>query len=68
MSSFPLRPYCFVSITNFDYEHLKIPRKPAWSRSMTAEQVERNERDAFLEWRREIAVKEIVEPSVTSLC
>lgn len=53
-----------MSTRNFDYEHLKIPRKPAWSRDMTAEQVERNERDAFLEWRREIATMESAHPDL----
>ena len=51
-----------LNVSHFDYEHLKIPRKPAWNRSMTAEQVERNERDAFLEWRREIATMEAAQP------
>lgn len=53
-----------MSARNFDYEHLKIPRKPAWTRDMTAEQVERNERDAFLEWRREIATMEAAHPDM----
>lgn len=42
----------------FNYEHLKIPRKPAWTRAMTADDVDRNEKDAFLVWRREIAAME----------
>ena len=42
----------------FDYDHLKIPRKPAWTREMTADDVDRREKDAFLEWRREVAVME----------
>ena len=42
----------------FDYDHLKIPRKPGWTRDMSAEDVDRREKDAFLEWRREIAVME----------
>lgn len=42
----------------FDYDHLKIPRKPTWTREMSAEDVDRREKDAFLEWRREIAVME----------
>ena len=42
----------------FDYDHLKIPRKPAWTREMSAEDVDRREKDAFLEWRREVAVME----------
>jgi large subunit GTPase 1 len=39
----------------FQYEHLSIPRKPAWDRNMTAEEVDRREKDAFLAWRRDIA-------------
>lgn len=53
-----------MTMRNFDYEHLKIPRKPSWTRDMTAEQVERNERDAFLEWRREIATMESAHPDL----
>ncbi len=44
-----------LTLKYFDYEHLKIPRKPAWSKTMTAEDVDRNEKDAFLQWRRDIA-------------
>ena len=46
------------SIEHFDFEHLRVPRKPAWNRSMTREEVARNEREAFLLWRREIATME----------
>lgn len=42
----------------FDYDHLTIPRKPSWTREMTADDVDRREKDAFLEWRREIAIME----------
>ena len=34
---------------------LKIPRRPEWSKDMTAEEIERQENLAFLEWRRDIA-------------
>lgn len=47
-----------LSSSAFDYQHLRIPRKPAWSRSMSAEDVDRNEKDAFLMWRRDIAAME----------
>lgn len=50
----------------FDYEHLKIPRKPAWTRQMTAEEVDRNEKDAFLAWRRDIAMMEEAASSKTT--
>eukprot|EP01116_Phalansterium_solitarium_P013334 TRINITY_DN30712_c0_g1_i1.p1 TRINITY_DN30712_c0_g1~~TRINITY_DN30712_c0_g1_i1.p1 ORF type:complete len:726 (-),score=289.15 TRINITY_DN30712_c0_g1_i1:389-2566(-) len=34
---------------------LTIPRRPEWTPDMSAEQVNRNEREAFLNWRRELA-------------
>ena len=67
--SFLIQPTVHVNLqtlnmANFDYEHLRIPRKPAWSRDMTAAEVERNERNAFLEWRREIATMEQANPEL----
>jgi large subunit GTPase 1 len=44
-----------MSTQAFDYTHLEIPRKPAWTRDMTAEEVDRREKDSFLDWRRSIA-------------
>lgn len=46
-----------LSLGQYDYEHLKIPRKPAWTKDMTAADIDRREREAFLQWRREIAVR-----------
>ena len=40
---------------DFEMEQLSIPRRPLWTSSMTAEEVDRNEKDAFLRWRRNIA-------------
>lgn len=40
------------SSKQFDYKHLRIPRKPGWKISMTATEIDRREKDAFLEWRR----------------
>ncbi|EJD03696.1 P-loop containing nucleoside triphosphate hydrolase protein [Fomitiporia mediterranea MF3/22] len=34
---------------------LRVPRRPPWTREMTHAQLERQERDAFLEWRRGLA-------------
>ena len=34
---------------------LRVPRRPPWTRDMTHHQLERQERDAFLEWRRGLA-------------
>jgi large subunit GTPase 1 len=50
-------------LDQYDFEHLRIPRKPAWTREMTSEDLDRNERDAFLEWRREIATIEASRPN-----
>jgi hypothetical protein len=55
-SSYFLLVFSMCSMGQFDYKHLKIPRKPAWTREMTAEEIDRQEKEAFLLWRREIAV------------
>lgn len=39
-------------------DRLSVPRRPHWDKSMTAEQVQRNERESFLNWRREMATLE----------
>jgi hypothetical protein len=58
-----------LTLGQYDYEHLKIPRKPAWKREMTAEEIDMRERDAFLLWRREIAVRAVSLSSLSvSLC
>lgn len=36
-------------------ERLKVPRRPGWSRDMDKAQLERLERDEFLEWRKGLA-------------
>ena len=40
---------------NAEYTPLTIPRRPQWTRKMTAHEIETNENTAFLEWRRDIA-------------
>ena len=35
--------------------YLKVPRRPSWTTEMTAQELQHNERTAFLEWRRELA-------------
>ena len=35
-------------------EDLRIPRRPKWTASTTPEQLDRLEKDSFLEWRREL--------------
>ncbi|GAA5914928.1 uncharacterized protein JCM6883_002971 [Sporobolomyces salmoneus] len=36
-------------------ERLQVPRRPGWTREMSRVNLERQERDAFLEWRRGLA-------------
>lgn len=38
-----------------DFEDLSIPRRPTWTKSTTAQELDEAERKAFLEWRRGIA-------------
>jgi large subunit GTPase 1 len=42
---------------DFEFQHLVIPRKPTWNKEMNAEDIDRQERIAFLQWRRDLAVK-----------
>ncbi|WZN59239.1 ribosome-binding GTPase [Chloropicon roscoffensis] len=37
---------------------LTVPRRPAWTKDMTVSELEAQERNSFLEWRRTIAVAE----------
>lgn len=53
-----------MSFDQFDYKQLKIPRKPSWNRQMSAEDVDRREKDSFLQWRREIASMELSNSSL----
>lgn len=39
-------------------DRLKVPRRPPWSSSWTADQLEASERRHFLEWRRDLAALE----------
>ncbi|KAK8806957.1 hypothetical protein WA158_003716 [Blastocystis sp. Blastoise] len=38
-----------------EYNTLQIPRRPKWRQGMTAEELDRNEKESFLEWRRNVA-------------
>ena len=40
---------------------LKIPRRPQWSETQTPEEVDAQERRAFLQWRRALAAVEEAE-------
>ncbi|EDO40984.1 predicted protein [Nematostella vectensis] len=35
---------------------LRIPRRPEWNKSMSAEELDLKERDSFVEWRRQLAI------------
>eukprot|EP00743_Colponemidia_sp_Colp-15_P005976 GILK01006423.1.p1 GENE.GILK01006423.1~~GILK01006423.1.p1 ORF type:complete len:688 (+),score=164.79 GILK01006423.1:104-2167(+) len=37
---------------------VRIPRRPSWDESTTPEMLDRQEKDSFLAWRREVATKE----------
>ena len=51
---------------DFQFNHLFIPRKPTWNKDMTAEEVDRREKNAFLQWRRNIAALEDQEVNKTN--
>ncbi|KZT02400.1 P-loop containing nucleoside triphosphate hydrolase protein [Laetiporus sulphureus 93-53] len=36
-------------------QRLRVPRRPPWTKNMTAAQLDRQEKDAFLDWRRGLA-------------
>ncbi|KAF8329131.1 uncharacterized protein EI90DRAFT_3017371 [Cantharellus anzutake] len=36
-------------------QNLRVPRRPPWSRNMTPKDIDRQEKDAFLDWRRNLA-------------
>jgi large subunit GTPase 1 len=40
------------------YAPLKLPRKPKWNKQMSKEELVANENQAFLEWRRDVAMME----------
>lgn len=40
---------------NENRDRLRVPRRPAWDLNTTPAQLERREKDAFLEWRRGLA-------------
>lgn len=44
--------------TDFVFQELCVPRRPAWDASMSAQELDRQEQQAFLDWRRGIAAKE----------
>lgn len=42
----------------FLFKELSVPRRPEWSSETTAGELDKLERESFLEWRRAIAVRE----------
>ncbi|KAG6606542.1 Large subunit GTPase 1 [Phytophthora cinnamomi] len=40
------------------FAEMKVPRRPQWTASTTAEELNRLEKESFLEWRRDIAMLE----------
>jgi large subunit GTPase 1 len=36
-------------------QRLRVPRRPAWKKDMTKDALDRQEKDAFIEWRRGLA-------------
>ena len=35
--------------------NLGVPRRPPWTRTMTSKEIDRQEKEAFLDWRRTLA-------------
>ncbi len=46
-------------------EMMRVPRRPAWTKETTREELEKNEKAAFLEWRRKLAELEETDLNVT---
>lgn len=44
--------------TQFTFEELSVPRRPAWNEDTTPAELDRMENESFLAWRRGIAAKE----------
>jgi len=47
-----------------DFNTLPIPRRPRWTRDTSVEELNRLEKESFLNWRRAIAEKEEANPDV----
>lgn len=44
--------------SHFAFQELSVPRRPAWDESTSAAELDKQEKEAFLDWRRAIALKE----------
>ena len=47
-----------IAQMNSQPQDIAIPRRPIWDENTTKEQLDRAEKDAFLDWRRILAEKE----------
>lgn len=46
-----------IEATHDEFKHLlQIPRRPKWDQQMSKEELDKNERESFLSWRRQLAV------------
>jgi hypothetical protein len=50
----------------FDTSLLRIPKRPAWNKEMSKEQLDANEKRSFLEWRRQLSLFEESLPTSSS--
>jgi large subunit GTPase 1 len=48
-----------LQAAKFDFKNLSVPRRPKWDKTTTPAELDRNERDSFLDWRRNIASYEV---------
>jgi large subunit GTPase 1 len=55
--------------SRFDFKELSVPRRPKWDDNTTPAELDRNEKEAFLNWRRKIAMyeEEIAASSATKV-
>jgi large subunit GTPase 1 len=44
--------------SHFAFQELSVPRRPEWDETTTPAELDRREKEAFLDWRRAIALKE----------
>ncbi|KAL3657327.1 hypothetical protein V7S43_017834 [Phytophthora oleae] len=45
-------------VPEMTFAEMKVPRRPKWDKSTTAEELNRLEKESFMEWRRDIAMLE----------
>ncbi|KAL3922046.1 MAG: hypothetical protein SGARI_006540, partial [Bacillariaceae sp.] len=58
-----------AATSNFAFQELSVPRRPAWDETTTPSELDKREKESFLDWRRAIAKKEeeiIFKTSATS--